>query len=337
MPVITTTTNFRFDANTGINLLDAASAASLQLPYSCKTGRCGSCRCKVLTGHTHALLPELGLTEQEKAEGWILSCARAADTDLCIEVLDLGDLTFPPPRTLPCKINSLQRLAPDVVGIQLRLPPNSVFEFLPGQYIDIIGKNGLCRSYSIANPRLPNNTLELHVRAMQDGEMTRYWFEDAKPEDVLRLHGPLGTFILRACSGMQLFFLATGTGIAPIKAMLVALTKLPSEQQPESVTVLWGGRRQEDIYFDAQALIPTARFTPVLSRADDAWQGARGHVQDVLLAMQPDLSNAAIYACGSDAMIHAAKAALLLAGLPADQFYSDAFVCSAAPTPNEAK
>ncbi|MBZ4184948.1 2Fe-2S iron-sulfur cluster binding domain-containing protein [Thermomonas sp. RSS23] len=337
MPVITTTTNFRFDANTGITLLDAANTASLQLPYSCKTGRCGTCRCKVMTGSTHALLPELALTEQEKADGWILSCARTADTDLRIGVLDLGDLTLPPPRTLPCKINSLQRLAPDVVGIQLRLPPSSAFEFLPGQYIDVIGKHGLRRSYSIANPRLPNNTLELHVRAMQDGEMTRYWFADAKPEDVLRLHGPLGTFILRACSGMQLFFLATGTGIAPVKAMLVALTTLPSEQQPESVTVLWGGRRQEDLYFDVHALIPTARFIPVLSRADDAWQGARGHVQDVLLAMQPDFTNAAVYACGSDAMIHTAKAALLRAGLPADQFYSDAFVCSAAPTPSEAK
>jgi len=334
MPIVTTQIA-SFEANAGSSLLDAAGAASVQFPYSCKTGRCGSCRCKVVAGHTHALLPELGLTEQEKADGWILSCARAADTDLHIEVLDLGELALPPPRTLPCKINTLQRLAPDVVGIQLRLPPSSVFEFLPGQYIDIIGKNGLRRSYSIANPSLPNNTLELHVRAMQDGEMTRYWFEDAKPEDVLRLHGPLGTFILRACSGMQLFFLATGTGIAPVKAMLEALSNLPSEQQPESVTVLWGGRRQGDLYFDIKTLAPAAQFIPVLSRPDDAWRGARGHVQDVLLAMQPDFSNAAVYACGSDTMIHAAKAALLHAGLPARQFYSDAFVCSAKPAPNE--
>ena len=336
MPIVTTQIA-SFEANAGSSLLDAAGAASVQFPYSCKTGRCGSCRCKVLTGHTHALLPELGLTEQEKANGWILSCARAADSDLHIEVLDLGDFALPPPRTLPCKISTLQRLAPDVVGIQLRLPPSSVFEFLPGQYIDVIGKHGLRRSYSIANSSLPNNMLELHVRAMQDGEMTRYWFEDAKPEDVLRLHGPLGTFILRACSGMQLFFLATGTGIAPVKAMLEALSNLPSEQQPESVTVLWGGRGQGDLYFDITALAPAAQFIPVLSRPGDTWQGARGHVQDVLLAMQPDFSNAAVYACGSDAMIHAAKAALLRAGLPADQFYSDAFVCSAAPTPSEAK
>jgi CDP-4-dehydro-6-deoxyglucose reductase len=335
MPVVTTPTA-SFEANTNSSLLDAARAAAVQLQYSCKTGRCGSCRCKVVTGHTHALLPELGLTEQEKADGWILSCVRAADTDLHIEVAELGDLALPPQRTLPCKINTLQRLAPDVVGIQLRLPPSSAFEFLPGQYIDIIGKKGLRRSYSIANTCLPVNILELHVRAMQHGEMTQYWFDEAKPEDVLRLHGPLGTFVLRNSSDMQLFFLATGTGIAPVKAMLETLATLSSEQQPKSVTVLWGGRIQEDLYFDVQALMPTARFIPVLSRADDIWQGARGHVQDVLLAMQPDFSNAAVYACGSDAMIHTAKTALLHAGLPAKQFYSDAFVCSATPKPNEA-
>ena len=118
MPVVTTPTA-SFEANTNSSLLDAASAAAVQLPYSCKTGRCGSCRCKVVTGHTHALLPELGLTEQEKADGWILSCARAAVTDLHIEVAELGDLALTPQRTLPCKINAIQRLAPDVVGCLL--------------------------------------------------------------------------------------------------------------------------------------------------------------------------------------------------------------------------
>ena len=109
-------------------------------------------------------------------------------------------------------------------------------------------------------------------------DRTQYWFDEAKPEDVLRLHGPLGTFVLRNSSDMQLFFLATGTGIAPVKAMLETLATLSSEQQPKSVTVLWGGRIQEDLYFDVQALMPTARFIPVLSRADDIWPVSYTHL-----------------------------------------------------------
>jgi CDP-4-dehydro-6-deoxyglucose reductase len=221
-------------------------------------------------------------------------------------------------------------LAHDVLRIKLRLPPASSFAFVPGQYLDVIGNNCTRRSYSLANYSPLDGLLELHVRSVPDGVMSDYWFNKANVNDLLRLNGPLGTFFLRECANLNVFFLATGTGIAPIKAMLESLAKFPKEQLPLSVRVLWGGRTQDDFYIDVAAIPGNHRFIPVISRSGGAWAGATGYVQDALLATKPDLARAAVYACGSDAMIHSARARLLEAGLPASRFYSDAFVRSGA-------
>ena len=212
-----------FNAEPGVTLLDAASAAAIQLPYSCKTGRCGTCKCRVVSGSTRALAPESGLTPAEQADGWILSCVRSAETDLVIEAETLGSIHLPEPKTLPCKISLLDRLAPDVLRVGLRLPPTQAFDYLPGQYIELIGRDGLRRSFSLATAAATGAALELHIRAIDGGAMSRYLFDTAKVGDLLRLRGPLGTFFLRDIAGRDLYFLATGTGIAPVKAMLEAL------------------------------------------------------------------------------------------------------------------
>jgi CDP-4-dehydro-6-deoxyglucose reductase len=331
MPKVTLESGASFEARPGVTILDAAATAGITLPYSCKTGRCGTCKCRVVAGSTAILSSETALETSELEQGWILGCARVAESDLVLEVEVLTGLAPPPARTLPCRISSIERPAPDVARIRLRLPPASDFQFLPGQYIDVIGDGGLRRSYSLASAGPAEQGLELHVRAVAGGAMSNYWFNHAKINDLLRLQGPRGTFSLRDVAGRNLIFLATGTGIAPVKAMLEALVTLAPSSAPASVTVLWGGRLPCDLYLDIGRMPAIHRYTPVLSRADDAWEGARGHVQDVLLGEGPDLGNAVVYACGSDAMIHDARPALARAGLPERRFHSDAFVCSAKP------
>ena len=223
MPIVTTTAGKTFKVAPAESILDAALKDGVQLAYSCRTGRCSSCKCKVGSGSTSAMSPEWGLSEDERAQGWVLACVRTAETDLSIEADDLSGQTITPPKTLPCRIHTLERLAPDVLKVTLRLPPNSPLAFLPGQYIDIIGQGGVRRSYSVANASRADQALELHIRAVEDGVMSRYWFEQAKPNDLLRLNGPLGTFFLRGVEQLDLVFLATGTGIAPVKAMLEGL------------------------------------------------------------------------------------------------------------------
>ncbi|WP_395669377.1 FAD-binding oxidoreductase [Rhodoferax sp.] len=328
MVAIRLTSGIEFSSEAGVSILDAASKAKVTLPYSCKTGRCSSCKCKVLAGSTIALQPELGLTNEEKAQGWVLGCVRSAQSDVTLEVDDLGAWSLPPAKTLPCRIDSLRRLANDVMEVKLRLPPTAEFDYLPGQYIDVIGPQGVRRSYSLASATPANKMLELHVRAVGGGVMSAYWFERARPNDLLRLNGPLGTFFLRDAVGVELTFLATGTGIAPVKAILESIAGQPADQQPKSVTVVWGGRQQADLYLDISSIAGSFTYIPVLSRAPASWTSATGYVQDILLARAPDLSSAAVYACGSDAMIHSAEARLVEAGLPATRFYSDAFVRS---------
>ena len=312
----------------GQTVLDASAKAGISLPYSCKTGRCSTCKCKVLSGQSTAMLDELGLTAEEKAQGFILSCVRSASSDMVIEVEDLGDQVIPEVKTLPARISSLEKLALDVLSIKLRFPPNITFVHLAGQYIDIIGPGGIRRSYSVANAKAADNQLQLHIRSVQGGAMSDYWFNQAKANDLLRINGPLGSFFLRGLTDLHLVFLATGTGIAPVKAMLEQLASAPEAKQPLSVAVYWGGREPQDLYSDPGQWHPALRYVPVLSRAPEGWTGTRGYVQKALLADLPDLSHTVVYACGSDVMIQSAKAALTQAGLPDKRFYSDAFLPS---------
>lgn len=330
MHVITTTNGLTFEARPDESLLDAALRQRVMLDYSCRTGRCSSCKGRLRSGETAAVHDEIGLTDEEKESGFILTCVRHARGPVKLEIDDLGDVTLPEAKTLPCRIQSLERLAHDVLCVTLRLPPTSRLEFLPGQYVDVIGSQGIRRSYSIANaPRL-DGQIELHIREVPTGAMSRYWFSQAKTNDLLRLRGPLGTFFLRDSAGKDLALLATGTGIAPVKAILEGLTTIPAGMRPRSVSVYWGGRRPEDLYWQPSEMIGL-RFIRVLSRAADDWMGERGYVQDVMLRERLNLAETVVYACGSDAMIHAAQIHLHAAGLPKRQFHSDAFVCSALP------
>ena len=328
MAVVRLTSGKTFESEEGSTILDAATRVGITIPYSCKTGRGSTCKCKIVAGQTKTLTEELGLTEIEKSEGWILSCVRNPITDLVIDVEDFGGFHIPEATMHVCRIASLDKLAQDVIKVILRLPPNVAFNFIPGQYIEVVGPGGIRRSYSIANAPVETNTLELHVRAVENGKMSQYWFNQSAPNDLLRFHGPLGTFFMRNIAKRDLIFLATGTGIAPIKAMLEALSSAVKDELPQSITVVWGARYAQDLYFDVVPLCGVQSYIPVLSRAEESWQGDRGYVQDALLRHMPDLRNGIVYACGSEVMIRSARSTLVAAGLPGEKFYSDAFVCS---------
>nr|WP_256490021.1 2Fe-2S iron-sulfur cluster-binding protein [Ideonella oryzae] len=316
-----------FSAQGDETLLDAAQRQGIVFNYSCRTGRCSSCRGRVITGSTTAQQTETGLTEADRQQGFILTCVRQALGPVQLEISDLGNISMPETRTVPCRILSLNPLAPDVLQVVLRLPPTATVDFIPGQYIDIIGPAGLRRSYSIANAPRADRSIELHIREVNGGAMSQYWFHTAKVNDLLRLRGPLGTFFVREQADKDLVFLATGTGIAPIKAILEGLSTLQAEAQPRSVSVYWGGRYERDLYWTPNQF-QNVRFIPVLSRGEATWADARGHVQDILLNERPILENVHVYACGSEAMIASARSQLLKAGLTSSQFHSDAFVAS---------
>jgi len=315
-----------FELPESSSIIDSAELAGITLPHSCKNGRCNTCKCKI-TGPTKTLFDELGLSKHEKAMGWKLACARYATGNISLDILDLSDLNLARPKLLPTKIHSLEIMSKNVLKVKLRLSQKNNFEFIEGQHIDLIGPKGIRRSYSLAS-YCNSHLLELHVRRLDGGQMSNYLFGDAKVGDLLRIKGPYGTFTLRNTIGRNLAFLATGTGIAPFKAMLERISRLPESDRPKSISVFWGGRNLDELYWDPRSVLPDVNFIPVLSQPKDDWAGAQGYAQDVMIKNYTKIENLLVYACGSERMIHSAEKQWKDNNFDLTNFFTDAFVTS---------
>lgn len=318
-------------AEAGESILDAALRQGLTLPYGCRDGACGACRGRVLSGTVdHGKAQTQALSDADRENGLALFCCAKAASDLVIESREVRKAGDIPVKTLPARVQSLERVAPDVMVIKLKLPANERLQFLAGQYIDILLKDGRRRSFSLANAPHDDELLELHVRQVPDGQFTGHVFSRMKEKDILRFNGPHGTFFLREESPKPVVMVAGGTGFAPIKAVVEHAI---AEKCTRPITVYWGGRRPVDLYDLAVAeswpqRAPNVRFVPVLSDAEpeDAWQGRTGFVHRAALADFPDLSGYQVYACGSPAMIAAAKRDFADAcKLPENEFFADSF------------
>lgn len=320
MPKITLVNGTVFECATDQTILDAASRSGVAIEYSCKTGRCGACAAAVLSGDTVALSQE-GLTVNDLE---ILTCCRAPLTDVYLDVQDLGEIGKLKTVTLPCRIDEITMLAEDVIELTLRLPPTADFKFSQGQYINLIAQDGLKRSYSIANSPRDDAKISLHIKRVVNGRMSDHLFNVAKKNNLLRLEGPLGTFSFREDESENIVLVATGTGIAPVKAILEGLQQ---ESSRRNVIVIWGGRYLSDLYWDVSSISLAHKYIPVLSREED-WSGAKGYVQKALLGLELDLMSTTVYACGSELMIKDTLSLLLENGLPKNRFHSDAFVSS---------
>jgi CDP-4-dehydro-6-deoxyglucose reductase, E3 len=328
MPSITLNTGRTFEAKADISILDAARAQGIVLEYSCRTGRCGICKAKVVAGQTGLLrLEDESLAPEETAQGMILTCCRAAIGDVELDVEPLERLAGLVPRTMPARIVSIERLAPEILRVVLKTPPASPMAFLAGQYVDVLAE-GVRRSYSFANAPRTDGLLELFIKRYPGGQLSAYWFERAKPNDLLRIEGPFGTFFLRDDAPRDILFLATGTGIAPVKALLEELAADPARAAQHRLRVFWGNREAENFCWDPVALGLDIGFHHLLSGMGDSWGGKRGYVHKAAMDDGVDPAGTVVYACGSNAMITSARALLVANGLPGRRFFSDAFVSS---------
>ena len=314
-------------------ILDGALREGYNIAYACRNGGCGSCKGKLLEGKVdYGNHSTTALTDADKANGYALFCQAKPLTNVVVECREVSGVKDIPVRTLPCRVQKLERLAPDVMMIHLRLPASERLQFLAGQYIDILTKTGLRRSLSLANPPHDDAMLQLHLRNY-GGPFSQYVFGTLKEKDILRFEGPLGTFFLREDSDKPLIFLASGTGFAPIKAMLEHAIHKGIKRK---ITVYWGCRVRDDLYSDELAQ-GWARdhgitYVPVLSdaRAEDNWTGRAGFVHQAVMQDFPDMSAHQVYACGAPIVIESARREFTAqCKLPEVEFYSDAFTPSA--------
>ena len=317
--------NKTFTCDKDSTIFEAAKNSNIILEHSCLSSRCRSCIVKVVSGSTIYKEEELVLTKEDKNANFVLSSNAKPLSDIELDIEDLSDITLFEKKIIPSKISVIEKLADDILKIVLRLPPNSNFNFNSGQYVNII-KGNLTRSYSIANCSDHKNQLEFFIKNYENGLMSEYFFKEAKINDLLRLEGPIGTFFLRESNFKNIIFLATGTGVAPIKSILEGLDKFHEQYQNKKIWVIVGARYQEDLFWEPNLKNLNINYIPVLSRQVNDWNGAKGYVQNIVLKQQIDLENTQVYACGSDNMIKSAKELFLKNSLKENSFFSDAFV-----------
>jgi CDP-4-dehydro-6-deoxyglucose reductase, E3 len=319
-----------FEVAEGESVLTAALRQDLVLPYGCRNGACGSCKGRILEGQVdYGLYQKRALTEEEKAQGKALFCQAKPLTDLVLEARTIGAAKDIQVKMLPCRVQKLERLADDVIVLSLRLPANERLQFLAGQYIEFLLKDGSRRSFSMGNAPHDDELIQLHVRHVAGGQFTDHVFGRMKERDILRLEGPLGTFFLREDSAKPIVFVASGTGFAPIKSIIEhALHK--GITRP--MVLYWGGRRPKDLYLDALPRKWPIKYVPVISDAlaEDNWAGRTGFVHRAVMQDFPDLSAHQVYACGVPVMVDAAKRDFTReCRLPEDEFFADSFTTQA--------
>ncbi len=319
-------------------ILPAAIRQGIGLPYGCRDGACGSCKSRLVEGRViHGAHQLKALSAAEEEAGFILTCCATPQTDCVIEARSVPGAGEYPVLKMPSRVLSIDRPAPDVAVIRLQLPANQNLQYRAGQYVEFILRDSARRSYSMANAGHALGSppaIELHLRHMPGGVFTDHVFGTMKVKDILRMEGPFGSFFLREDSAKPMILLASGTGFAPIKAIVQQLQHLGS-QRP--AVLYWGGRRKADLYQhdwceQAAAEMPSLRYVPVLSEpaAEDAWAGRTGFVHLAVMADLADLSAHQVYACGAPVMVDAAQRDFVArCGLPAEEFYADSFTSEA--------
>jgi CDP-4-dehydro-6-deoxyglucose reductase len=320
-----------YRAEDGQTILQSALDAGFTLPYGCRNGACGSCKGKLLAGEVeHGNHQDSALSDDDRRLGYALFCCARPRTDVVIECREVGAVKDIPIRTMPCRVQKMERPAADVMILHLKLPANERLQFLAGQYIEFLLKDGRRRAFSIANAPHDDELLQLHLRLAPGGQFTEHVFHGMKERDILRFEGPHGSFFLREESTRPIVFVAGGTGFAPIKGIIEHMLHVRS---PRPMVLYWGARRPADLYLDALARSwqrdgADFRYVPVLSEAQpgDGWSGRTGLVHRAVLEDFRDLSGHQVYVCGAPAMVEAARTDFIRdAGLPADEFFADAF------------
>ena len=325
----------QFTCEADETVLAAAIRSGIGLPYGCKNGACGSCKGKLVSGSIElGKHQERALSSADQTQGQTLFCCATPQSDLVIEAREVEGVGGIQIKKMPARVAKIEKVADDVIVLSLQLPANERLQYLAGQYVEFLLKDGKRRSYSMANAPHKEEHVTLHIRHMPGGLFTDHVFGAMKERDILRFEGPLGTFFLREDSDKPIVMLASGTGFAPIKAIV---EQLEHNKSSRPVTLYWGGRRPTDLYMHAlceqwAATLPNFKYVRVVSDAlpEDNWNGRTGFVHMAVIADHPDLSRHQVYACGAPVVVESAKREFsALCKLPEEEFYADSFTTEA--------
>ena len=313
-----------FEVSPDLSILESARNESITIDHSCLNGRCSECKVRVVSGDFVMPSTQEGLTDKEIQEGYCLSCITKPLSDMELEEVTFIEGVLPEVKTIPAKISLLEFLSEDVVKVTLRTPPNKSLQFLAGQYIDLSVK-GIKRSYSIASTP-SDSEIELLIKNYTGGQFSNYLFNQAKVNDLLRIEGPKGTYILPKDITHNLIFISTGTGIAPNLSLTKSALK-EGKVQPSQITLIHGQRSAKEHVYSVEKILDGVKIIKCTSR--ESSEGfVQGYVQDAVKGLELDISNSLVFACGNPQMIKELKIQMFALGLKEKNFKSDVFVPS---------
>lgn len=319
-----------FTVEDGESVLDAALRQGITLAYGCRNGNCGACAGTVLEGGVSypGRLPK-AIKNKSVAADKTLFCSASPLSDIVIDAQIVDEEAAMQIKTLPARVEALTRLNQDVMLLELKLPAAERMQFLAGQYIEILLRDGRRRSFSIANAPHDDALLSLHIREVPDGYFTHFVFHELEQRAMLRIEGPHGAFYLREDSSNPIIMVAGGTGFGPCKGMIEHAIFAGIDRPIE---LYWGVRSANDLYMRELAEKwakenENIRFIPVLSEPEerDQWTGETGWVHENVIKDHGDLSGYDVYMCGPPPMIDAGKAAFFKIGLTDEKLFFDSF------------
>ena len=318
-----------FEVESGETVLEAALRQGIGLPYGCRNGACGKCAGELVSGKVRYATELSSLALDQQKQGKTLFCQALPQSDLEIGVREIATSRDIEIKTLPCRVESMELLTHDIMKLELKLPETERLQFLAGQYIEFLLKDGKRRAFSIANAPHDDALIELHIRHVPDGQFGDYVFDGMKPKELLRLEGPLGSYYLREESTRPIILIGGGTGFAPLKGMLEHAFHVNLDRP---IHLFCGVRARRDLYMDDMVNAwlkqhDNLSYTPVLSEpeAADDWHGKTGFVHEAVIEQYPDLSGYDVYMSGPPPMIKAGMDAFYAHGLPESQIFSDSF------------
>ena len=327
-----------FDCAADQTLLDAALRAGIHLPHACGHGLCGTCKVQVVEGEVeHGDASPFALMDLERDEGRCLACCARPGGDLVIEA-DIDE--EPDARRIPLQdfeatVAELVDLTPTVKGVRLALP-GAGLDFQAGQYVNVNvpGVEGP-RAFSLGSPPAQPHLIELQVRRVPQGRATGHIHDRLQVGDRLRLSGPLGRFFVRKSDPKPLLFMAGGSGLSSPRSMILDL--LLADADAREITLVYGARRREELYYHDEFLGLSERFAnfrylPVLSEpgSADAWPGETGFVHEAAERLfQGDFRGRKAYLCGPPPMVEACIRTLMKGRLFERDIYTERFVTAA--------
>lgn len=319
-----------FELADGETVLSAALRQGVQLPHGCKNGICNTCAMRILSGTVSVGAKTISGSSVSPPE--ILVCCARTKSDIVIGFVDEAP-AFQPSR-FSVRMERIEHPCDGVVVVHAL--PDRAIEFRPGQYIEFLVHDGERRAFSIANCPDPTGMIQLHIRRVPGGAFTEYVFGQMREGAVLNCEGPLGRFRIHNDKQRPKVLVASGTGFAPLKAMIEEQLQLSMGQ---AMVLYWGGRRPTDLYLSEVAedwarQHPRFNYVPVISESvgDDNWSGRTGLVHHAVEADFPDLSHHEVYACGVPAMVEAARASFIgKCHLPVEAFFEDSFAYYGSP------